>query len=319
MAEAMEQATATALVATLAASPEEATQDCAICFQPMEESCELQKLSCGHRFHHACISEWLIRKSSCPLCKQESPGAEPEKEPFHIDMGHQEMASFVNELEDIFKAIHAGIREDYAVALPAITYNLCVSLGYEDEDELEEALGGPLVQFLDALPHFEVRQPQDNAEEKDTEIRVLMRPLPSEDDLRPGMGQSLTFTVSEREDLWRVVLLGPRAQVEIPEIEFVFQGRGSRCVDTVYNMIASAVFNLGDHVQKNRRMGGAVSEEELAKICEKIEQLNILLDLEQPFTFRVQDKQGLSEFKPANGVVVLPVSDDAPPLGENYD
>ena len=106
------------------------------------------------------------------------------------------------------------------------------------------------------------------------------------------MGQSLTFTVSEREDLWRVVLLGPRAQVaslgfrfrvgnpqppnlhfqhvqtykspqtlhsfrplsprqvEIPEIEFLFQPKNRRCVDTVYNMIASAVFNLGDHVAR---------------------------------------------------------------------
>ncbi|CAE7903828.1 unnamed protein product, partial [Symbiodinium necroappetens] len=111
-----------------------------------------------------------------------------------IDMGHQEMAQFVNELEDIFQAIHAGIREDYAVALSAITCNLCVSLGYEDEDELEEALGGPLVQFLEALPHFEVQRPDEDAE--DSEIRVLMRPVPKEDDLRPGMGQSLTFPVS---------------------------------------------------------------------------------------------------------------------------
>lgn len=40
--------------------------------------------------------------------------------------------------------------------------------------------------------------------------------------------------------------------------------------------IASAVFHLGDHVQKNRRMGGALSEEDCNKICETIEQLNIL-------------------------------------------
>lgn len=297
MADAMAQAAP--LVATLQASPEEA-QDCAICFQPMLESCELQKLSCGHRFHHACVSEWLLRKASCPLCKQESPGPEPGKERFHIDMSHQEMAQFVNELEDIFQAIHAGIREDYAVALPAIAYNLCVSLGYEDEDELEEALGGPLIDFLAALPHFEVRWPAEGAEEAGEEIRVVMRPVP-------------------KEDLWRVVLLGPRAQVEIPEIEFLFQPKNRRCVDTVYNMIASAVFNLGDHVQKNRRMGGAISEEELELICQKIDQLNTLLDMEQPFTFRVQDKQGLSEFKPSNGVVILPVADDAPPLGEDYD
>ena len=121
--------------------------------------------------------------------------------------------------------------------------------------------------------------------------------------------------------------------------------------------IASAVFHLGDHVQKNRRMGGAMSEDQMNKICETIEQLNILplgyspivfwvvgcwptgyfflenmaffkqhltyllkachfldfslvifpafsrLDLEQPFTVKVKDPQGVSEFKPFNGVV----------------
>ena len=40
--------------------------------------------------------------------------------------------------------------------------------------------------------------------------------------------------------------------------------------------IASAVFHLGDHVQKNRRMGGSLSEDAMNKICETIEQLNIL-------------------------------------------
>ena len=40
--------------------------------------------------------------------------------------------------------------------------------------------------------------------------------------------------------------------------------------------IASAVFHLGYHVQKNRRMGGALSEDQMNKICETIEQLNIL-------------------------------------------
>ena len=68
----------------------------------------------------------------------------------------KEVAQFVQELEDIFRAIHAGVSEDYAVAISGLAYNLCATLGYEDEDELEEALGGPLLHFLEALPHFEV-------------------------------------------------------------------------------------------------------------------------------------------------------------------
>eukprot|EP00435_Cladocopium_sp_Y103_P041751 s2830_g11.t1 len=142
-----------------------------------------------------------------------------------------EMAQFVHELEDIFRAIHAGVSEDYAVAISGLAYNLCASLGYEDEDELEEALGGPLVNFLEALPHFEVRWPEEGEQ---AEPRALMRPEPSEDLLD---GKCLTFTVSERHDLFRVLLQGAHAEVEIPEIEFTIRPKAERRVDTIYNMM----------------------------------------------------------------------------------
>jgi len=288
--------------AEVLAATEYPAEDCAVCFEVLGEAagqatCPVRKLSCGHQFHHACIAQWLLRNASCPLCKSDETPEEPGKELFQIDLSHQEMAQFVHELEDIFRAIHAGVSEDYAVAISGLAYNLCASLGYEDEDELEEALGGPLVNFLEALPHFEVRWPEEGEQE---EPRVLMRPEPSEDLLD---GKCLTFTVSERHDLFRVLLQGAHAEVEIPEIEFTIRPKAERRVDTIYNMIASAVFHLGDHVQKNRRMGGALSEDQMNKICETIEQLNILLDLEQPFTVKVRDPQGVSEFKPFNGVV----------------
>lgn len=94
-----------------------------------------------------------------------------------------------------------------------------------------------------------------------------------------------------------ITLNRPTVQVEIPEIEFSIRPRAERRVDTIYNMrlgsigmlcacqttctrlelrIASAVFHLGDHVQKNRRMGGALSEEDALKICDTIDKLNIL-------------------------------------------
>eukprot|EP00434_Breviolum_minutum_P039181 symbB.v1.2.034783.t2/scaffold4552.1/size38125/3 len=283
--------TAEALTAT-----EYPAEDCAVCFEVLGEACPVRKLSCGHSFHHACIAEWLLRRASCPLCKSDETPEEPGKELFQIDLSHQEMAQFVHELEDIFRAIHVGVSEDYAVAISGLAYNLCASLGYEDEDELEEALACPLVNFLEALPHFEVQWPSDSQ----AEPRALMRPEPPEDLKDP---KCLTFTVSERHDLFRVLLQGAHAEVEIPEIEFSIRPKAERRVDTIYNLIASAVFHLGDHVQKNRRMGGSLSEDAMNKICETIEQLNILLDLEQPFTVKVKDPQGVSEFKPSNGVV----------------
>merc|ERR1719469_494217 len=204
------------------------------------------------------------------------------------------------ELEDIFLAVHQCAGPDHAVALCGLAYNLCVSLGYEDEDELEEALGGSLPDFLAALPHFDVLWPESTTEGA-IEAKAVMKPEINGDDESECQGKRLTFTVSEREDLWRVVLQGPKAVIDIPEIEFGFQPQNTRRVDTIYNMIASAVYNLGDHVQKCHR-AGVMDEEESGKIAYEIGALNALLDLEHSFTLPVSDPQGSSEFKPDDGV-----------------
>jgi hypothetical protein len=54
-------------------------EPCAICIEmlPAEEDGENEvTLQCGHRFHTACVQEWLAKVPSCPLCKQAavSPG-----------------------------------------------------------------------------------------------------------------------------------------------------------------------------------------------------------------------------------------------------
>merc|ERR1711920_802456 len=71
-------------------------------------------------------------------------------------------------------------------------------------------------------------------------------------------------------------------------------------------IIASAVFHLGDHVQKNTR-AGAITDDEASKICATIDSLNQLLDVEQPFTFVLVDPQGISEMKPMQGTHVGPM------------
>lgn len=241
-------------------------------------------------------------------------------------MGHQEMVSVMQELEDIFRAIHQCVGPDYPVAISGLGYNLCTSLGYEDEDELEEALGGSLADFLAALPHFDVVWPTPEemevaaaapvAEEGDAPAatttvgpKARMHPDPTAEEETTGPGTRTTFTVSERDDLWRVVLQGPRANVEIPEIEFMIRPQTNRRIDTIYNLIAAAIFNLGDHVQKNTR-AGSISDDEATKICAAIDNLNQLLDLEQPFTFVISDPQGVSELKPSDGTHVEQVVND---------
>lgn len=286
-------------------------EECPVCFEVMGGACPIRRLSCGHAFHHGCIQRCLERTATCPVCRTAPAECELGSDapvpavPFRVDLGHQEMARVVHELEDIFRAVHDCAGPDHPVAINGLAYNLCTSLGYEDEDELEEALGGSLADFLSALPHFEVVWPTD----VQNEPKALMKPEPPEDgSVQPSGGGTRTlFTVTERDDLWRVVLQGPRAEVEIPEIEFGIRPKACRRVDTIYNMIAGAIFDLGDHVQKNKRFGGDLSEEEANKICETIETLNGLLDLEQSFSFVLVDPQGVSELKPCEGVHVSPL------------
>ncbi|CAI6008968.1 unnamed protein product [Closterium sp. NIES-65] len=43
---------------------------CTICFDGFKRGDQLRVLPCQHRFHTACIGEWLMKKPLCPLCKR---------------------------------------------------------------------------------------------------------------------------------------------------------------------------------------------------------------------------------------------------------
>ena len=45
---------------------------CAICLHSAVVATETDTLPCGHTFHGKCISEWLKRSSTCPLCRARS-------------------------------------------------------------------------------------------------------------------------------------------------------------------------------------------------------------------------------------------------------
>nr|GMD90129.1 probable E3 ubiquitin-protein ligase RHY1A [Ipomoea batatas] len=42
---------------------------CSICLEEFREGVNITPLPCSHRFHHSCISTWLEREASCPLCR----------------------------------------------------------------------------------------------------------------------------------------------------------------------------------------------------------------------------------------------------------
>lgn len=60
----------------------------------------------------------------------------------------------------------------------------------------------------------------------------------------------LTVKINEVSDLWRVCLKSPYARIEIPELEFEISADGKRHVDSIYNHIGNAVYNLGNYVQQ---------------------------------------------------------------------
>lgn len=43
---------------------------CAICLSDFEDGEKVKELNCEHRFHIACIDDWLKIKGSCPLCRE---------------------------------------------------------------------------------------------------------------------------------------------------------------------------------------------------------------------------------------------------------
>lgn len=129
-------------------------------------------------------------------------------------------------------------------------------------------------------------------------FRVLPDPPPEE-----RTPQKFVMHVKEKRDLWRVLMKAPDCTIEIPELEFEIGADAKRHVDSVYNHVTAAIFNLEQHVQS---MGDAGGENEKEAIYETTGQLRKVLDMDLPCTFIVHDPTGLSAFKPADGIEIHP-------------
>lgn len=45
------------------------SRHCPICHEPFHNGEEVRRLNCCHVFHRHCIDQWLVRRTSCPVCK----------------------------------------------------------------------------------------------------------------------------------------------------------------------------------------------------------------------------------------------------------
>ena len=46
------------------------TYDCVICFEQIENQCDIIKTPCGHTFHNSCLTPWFMTKDTCPMCRK---------------------------------------------------------------------------------------------------------------------------------------------------------------------------------------------------------------------------------------------------------
>ncbi len=205
---------------------------------------------------------------------------------YKLSIGHQEIDKIVDEVESIF---NSQPTEWLAVEpIGHMITNVCD--WYEDYDEFEDAIGGTFEEFLRALPQFEVR----SSSEGKPEFRLL-QPVP---DSPPTV---MTLRVTESADLWRVLFKSPDASIRFPEIEFEIGADSKRRIDSVYNHITAAIWNLTSHLRGQK---GDATTEQAEGITTVVDQLTAYLDIEEPFTIVVDDATGTSMFKPSDGVDV---------------
>eukprot|EP01065_Artemidia_motanka_P024493 TRINITY_DN2926_c0_g1_i1.p1 TRINITY_DN2926_c0_g1~~TRINITY_DN2926_c0_g1_i1.p1 ORF type:complete len:424 (+),score=178.33 TRINITY_DN2926_c0_g1_i1:72-1274(+) len=216
-------------------------------------------------------------------------GVAPEGVAFKFNLAHQEMARVMTELETIYSA-----QPCEWLPVEALGNMLSQELGYEDVAEFEDALQGEFCDFVDCLPHTEI-----SYNERGTKV-LRIRPHPA--DMPP---RRMRLRITERRQLWHVFLQAPDARVILPEIEeFEFQPMGQRRIDSVYNHIASAIYNLGKHVQDSLRVPGSMTPEVEGRFLDTIHLLNKALDVEHPFTWLVEDPTSASLWQPLDDVEI---------------
>jgi hypothetical protein len=201
----------------------------------------------------------------------------------NVDLGHQEIVRIILELEKYA----ADFPEGMNIPIEAAEQWLWVQLGYGDQDELEDAIKGNLESLMMRLPQFQIIKEGE---------RTFFKPVVEAKETRP---RKLTMMIASSRDLFTVLTRGRETRIEIPEIEFEMAAPESKEVDTIYNYMAGAVFQLGQYIREQ-----SPSDDVFDKIYATMQMLNSMLDVEVPFHIIAHDPCGEVSFRPSEMVKI---------------
>lgn len=106
---------------------------CVICCDS-ESYSDWQTLPCGHSFHSMCLSSWLWKNQSCPVCRTSKENYEMDNEFTSdlemLDMIHEGIEARATRLKNIQKAIK---RANKAPANSSIVKQVSTYLKWKDE------------------------------------------------------------------------------------------------------------------------------------------------------------------------------------------
>jgi mediator of RNA polymerase II transcription subunit 31 len=196
---------------------------------------------------------------------------------------HQETQRIVEELEAFFSSQPLD-----SLPVAACASWLCFDLGYDGEEEFEEAIGGSFLDFARSLPNVEIKEGADGVPQ--------LRVVPD----TPGPARTMSMSISTSEDLWRVLMKAEDATLRIAEMEFEISASGKKRVDAIYQHLALAMWDLTEHA---KQLEGSPDG---AAIASSVADLSALLDLGKPWTLVLLDPTGRSKISPMDGVKVTP-------------
>lgn len=114
----------------------------------------------------------------------------------------------------------------------------------------------------------------------------------------PTKGFTMKFPIKTREDLHVVCVKSPAATITIPEIEFSIGNDGKRAIDTIYNHIGQALFQLEFYASH-------CEAEKKEAINATVSQLRQCLDNDLEWTWVIEDPSGMSELAKMDTVEVI--------------
>lgn len=207
---------------------------------------------------------------------------------FKVNVSHQEVERILSEVEKWYATGYEQAGVEW-LPIDGVTNFLMMDLGYEDQDEFEDAMNGSFVDFLANFPHIETKEVEGK-----TVFKCQI--------MEPQGPRKLSVTISSSQQLLDTTLFkAADAALEIPSIEFEIGAQHTRHIDSLYNHIADARRELEYTAQMTE------NAEQKMGILWTAEQLGAFLDVEEPLTIVIKDPSGLSEFRPMDGVTSEPL------------